>query len=506
MSLELDNQIPTLVLQNAACGFILIDESGLVCLWNRWITKCSGISEEQALGRKLEDIFALRPDPACLRAIEQALHSGKSTLLSQSFHPHPLPLYRKIAKKTLMTQRLVIQAHGFGNRRYCSIEVTDQSAGAEREKFLAHSKDYITKIIESIQDLMFVLDLEGRIREINRMTSNVLGYSSEDMLGKPLTDFAPKHKLPDVWSAGINLNDRLYVQDTEIQLQCKDGSIRTLILAGSFIEGRDNVGRVFVGIAKDITERRQAEEQLISQRAQLATASKLSALGEMAGGIAHEINNPLAIIHGLSYQLRKRLKKNNLDETHEAFQLIGEIEMTTKRISKIIKGLKAIARTGDKDDFYPASLKTIVDDTLSLCMERFKTLGIKLSISNIHPELMIECRQIQISQVLLNLLNNAKDAITEQPERWIKIDVRQNEEKLWVSVSDSGPGIPKDILDNIFLPFFTTKPVGKGTGLGLSISKGIIDDHGGHFFYDERAEHSTFVIILPLKQSAERAA
>ncbi len=491
---------------SADYGCIIIDANEKICIWNHWIAKYSGISEDMAMGKKLWEVFQLENDSTCCNAIRQALTQGKSALLSQTFHPHPLPLYRKSAKKALMTQRLVIRAQTVQNERYCFLEVTDQSAGSEREKYLALTRDYISKIIESIQELMFILDTNYRICEVNAITTEVLGYTESQLIGKSLQDFVLQPQPFELWPAMSTGHRAIQIKDVEVILETADKRPRTMNLSGSFFERKDKPGLLFAGFAKDITSIREAEQQLNAQKAQLATTAKLSALGEMAGGIAHEINNPVAIIHGLSFQLKKKILKMNLDNNQEVLSIIDEIESTTKRVSKIIKGLKAISRSGDKDDFFFVSLKCILDDTIGLCGERFKTAGIALQVPEIPESLMIECRQVQVSQVLLNLLNNAKDAILEQEDPWIKIDLQIRDEQVIIAVTDSGKGIDMTLQEKIFLPFFTTKGIGKGTGLGLSISKGIIEDHGGEFFYDAEAPNTTFVIRLPLRRSLQKTA
>jgi PAS domain S-box-containing protein len=491
---------------SADYGCIIIDASEQICFWNRWIAKYSGISEAEALGKRLSEVFSLTNDSVCCKAITQALTQGKSTLLSQTFHPNPLPLYRKSAKKTLMTQRVVVRSQTIGTDRFCFLEVTDQSAGSEREKYLAQTRDYISKIIESIQEMMLIMDTDYRLSEVNATTKSVLGYEENEMIGKSFFDFVLEPQKLEMWSADNPNLHRTKIKDVELNLRTQSGGSRTIILSGSFIENKDKLGLLFVAFAKDITGIREAERQLNDQKAQLATASKLSALGEMAGGIAHEINNPIAIIHGLSFQLKKKLLKANLDADKAITSILQEIESTTMRVSKIIKGLKAISRSGEKDDFFVASLKCIVEDTINLCGERFKTAGIILYVPEVADDLQIECRQVQVSQVLLNLLNNAKDAILGLDERWIRIEVTTQRDRVVIVVTDSGKGIDKVNQEKMFLPFFTTKGIGKGTGLGLSISKGIIEDHGGDFYYDAGQPNTTFVINLPLRQAAQKSA
>ncbi len=493
-------------IQSADYGCVILDSHRRICLWNKWMAKISEISQDHAVGRTLAAVLGLSDDSICQKAIIQALDHGKSTLLSQTFHPHPLPLYRKTAKKSLMTQRIVIRSQSVDGQRFCIIEINDQSSGSEREKFLAHARDYVAKVIDAIQDSMIILDLDYRICEVNAITTSSWRYSATEIVGRHLSEFLVSPKKLELWSRTQKVDRKTSIKDIELTIATRYKGHRTFILSGSFIDRDEPSNLLFAGIAKDITDMRANEQLLVEQKAQLASTAKLSALGEMAGSIAHEINNPLAIIHGLAFQLKKRLHKSELDKSHSAFELITEIEATTKRISKIIKGLKVIARTGDYDDFLPACIKTIIDDTLGLCSENFKTQGIELTVSLPAEIPAIECRQVQIAQVLLNLFNNSKDAILELKERWVKVDVQHDAERLWLIVSDSGSGIDQDKIEKIFLPFFTTKSIGKGTGLGLSISKGIIEDHGGEFFIDALKPNTTFVIVLPIKQQKRQTA
>jgi signal transduction histidine kinase len=235
---------------------------------------------------------------------------------------------------------------------------------------------------------------------------------------------------------------------------------------------------------------------LNEQQATLVQSSKMSALGEMAGGIAHEINTPLSII-SLSLQNLRMLTEGSGGSSELVLDLFDNIERTTERIGKIVSGLRNFSRDGSLAEVTPVKISDIIADTCALCQERFASQGIKLTIAMPNPELTLMCRQIQISQVLLNLLNNSFDAIQALEQRWIKIEVANTADKVTIAVADSGSGIPKEIVDKIMQPFFTTKPVGKGTGLGLSISAGIMQTHGGSLVIDRSCPNTKFVIEFP---------
>lgn len=238
-------------------------------------------------------------------------------------------------------------------------------------------------------------------------------------------------------------------------------------------------------------------KQVDDQRAVLIQKSKLASLGQMAGGIAHEINTPLAIIDMELEQVFESIKDNTLTN-EDLSESIKTVHSTTARIAKIINGLRFFARDGSQLPMEEAHLDTIIEDTLSFCSEQMRLRNISVEIiKNYKEELIINCRSVEISQVLLNLLNNSNDAISGSSDKWIKLIITDTDQHIEIHVIDSGAGIPAEIQDKIMQPFFTTKSIGKGTGLGLSISHGIIESHQGRFFIDSSCSNTKFTVILP---------
>lgn len=223
---------------------------------------------------------------------------------------------------------------------------------------------------------------------------------------------------------------------------------------------------------------------------------KMSSLGEMAGGIAHEINNPLMVIIGTTYQIKKELEKA-LPPNHPVFSRMEKIDSMVQRIVRIIQALRNFSRNSEHDMSELIELQTIINSTLDLCQERFVTNGIKLEISG-DKNLKILCRPTEISQVLLNLLNNAFDATNLREGAKVSINTRVIDGKVEITVEDNGHGIDPHIVDKIMQPFFSTKDIGKGTGLGLSISKGLIEGHKGTLAFIPGVGKTTFQITLPL--------
>ena len=252
--------------------------------------------------------------------------------------------------------------------------------------------------------------------------------------------------------------------------------------------GNGEIGGIII-MAEDISHRKEAEMRI-------AQSSKLSALGEMAGGIAHEINNPLSIIKGYIDLLKRHSSRNSLNQDL-MLQYIDKMDITVGRISRIVSGMRRFSRESSMDEKVEYSLNKIIDETLDICLERINNNGTALSVDYFKNEPIVLCRPVEISQVLLNLINNSFQAIASYPHPWIRIECRETEKCYQIKITDCGPGIPNLIRQKLFQPFFTTKDIGVGTGLGLSISRGIVEEHLGHMKYADEASNTTFVIELP---------
>lgn len=276
----------------------------------------------------------------------------------------------------------------------------------------------------------------------------------------------------------------------EVRYNHKDGRTVWMICRGSVVEwSLDGRPLRLIGSYTDVTELKAAQEALLH-------SSKMVALGEMAGGIAHEINNPLTIIKGHSDRIRLMLKRGALEQelvTSSAEQ----INKTVERISKIVAGLRNFSRDSSEVYFEPHALLDVIQDSLSFCHEKLKSHSISVEIVG-DKTLNVHCSRVQISQVLVNLINNSFYAVQRLPEKWIRIEVAQVGVQAKLSVIDSGLGISPEIRSKIMDPFFTTKPIGEGTGLGLSISRGIVENHSGRLTLDEKATHTKFDVTLPL--------
>ena len=196
--------------------------------------------------------------------------------------------------------------------------------------------------------------------------------------------------------------------------------------------------------------------------------------------------------------MRHSLEENK-KSSPQSDALLKKIETTVHRVSQIIIGLKTFARGSENDPSDCVALSEIVTDSLIICSEKFKAHEIKVT-TDFSQDAYVFCVPNQVSQVVLNLLNNAFDAIDDLQDKWIKISLSKNETTVRLTITDSGNGIDKKIQTKLMEPFFTTKEVGKGSGLGLSISTGIAKKFNGNLFYDPSVKNTSFVFELPVYQ------
>ncbi len=342
-------------------------------------------------------------------------------------------------------------------------------------------------------DLIAIFDYNGYLKAANPSLRRCLGYSEKELTSKRFIEFIHPDDLARTLEISAEFRSTGRFPGMENRYICKSGKI---VLLSWSITGVPEDDCIYA-TARDITEIRRNELELTEQKMKLAADSKMNSLGRMASGIAHEINNPLTIVYGQTSTLKKMAASEQVDKSKliSISESMGEM---CRRIVEIINGLRAFSRDATNDPFEFCSLKQVLQDTLAFCQGKMQNQNILLSLEPIPEDCELYCRLAQISQVILNLLNNAKDAAVLTSEKWIRIEFVKNEDQIGLAVVDSGTGVDSDHVAHLFQPFYTTKEIGKGTGLGLSISKGIIDVHDGRIYFDGEYPNTRFVFTLPI--------
>lgn len=258
------------------------------------------------------------------------------------------------------------------------------------------------------------------------------------------------------------------------------------------IVNEDNVVNYVMGYGVNISIIKQAQLEL-------EEAKRLSVIGEFAAGIAHEVNNPLAVIHSKSQLLELQLSQVyclDIEQITAINQSIKTIKETSILTSQLIRNLKTFSSKADFKELKYVSLSEIIYSTLKISRTRLENEGISINV-NIEPKLKILANEVGLSQVFMNLIVNSSDALEESESdhaKWIKIDSEIINNVLKISFTDSGNGIPEELLDKLMQPFFTTKEPGKGTGLGLGICSKSIEKMNGKFYYNRKSKNTQFVM------------
>ena len=478
-------------------AIIVRDLEGKIIFWNRGARDTYGWSAEEALGRVAHELLQSR-FPIPLREIE-------ATVLAQGRWEGELDHATRDGRTITVTSRWSLRL-GENGAPASLLEINrDITFRKQAQEELRTLSERLRMATSTASIGVWDWDLRSNMTVWDDAMFEIFGIAKVvPMAYENFVRMVHPADLPKV-NASLARTIKEKTQDSvEFRIIRPDGCVRHVSSAEGAVLGKlGNVIRV-VGTAVDITERKEMEAQIEANKEQLVTSARLSALGMMAGGIAHEINNPLGIIHALASDLIDLVKEEGTAPPAMVSRNSTRIRETADRIARIIKSLRQISREGSSDKFQPAPIGKILEETLEVCRAWFKANAVKLLLPRHIPELTVYCREVQIGQILLNLLQNAFDAVVEQKgERWVRLDVTTHDDSVVISVTDSGPGIPPELRPRIMEPFFTTKPVGKGTGLGLSLSKNIAEEHGGRLEYGEDDGRTRFSLVLPLVREAE---
>jgi histidine kinase len=360
------------------------------------------------------------------------------------------------------------------------------------EIMLERSERKYHEIFNNIPNPVFVLDAETlEIRDCNDAVQKVYGYEKSDLPNRSFIDFFPVEEQPR-YVAKLMRSSVIH-QARQVH---KDG--RTLFV-DMWISPAEYPGRrALLVTTSDITKRLEAEQQLIQ-------ASKMATLGEMATGVAHELNQPLAVIKTASRFFIKKVKNNEPIQPGVLSTMAEEIDSHVDRASRIINHMREFGRKTDRK-LDPISINGVLQKASEIFSQQLKARGIEIVWDLEDPLPPINADSNRLEQVFINLLINARDAIEEKVsahpqlkgEKKIFLTSRRRDRKVEVEVRDTGKGIPDSLIGKIFEPFFTTKDVGKGTGLGLSISYQIIQDFGGTIrAFSPAGKGAAFVIRFP---------
>jgi PAS domain S-box-containing protein len=407
----------------------------------------------------------------------------------------------QILHLTWKAQRLV---HEDGSVRGYCLTALDQTYRDKLEDELKKSfrqiRDQKMALDESA--IVAITDQRGVITYVNDTFCRISGYEREELIGKThallKSSFHGADFFRDLWRT-ISTGR---VWKGEIRNKSKTGE--TYWVDTTIVPFLNELGKPyqFVAIRFDVTEKKQIQEKLEKERMRSMYAEKMASLGELAAGIAHELGNPAASINAWLDVIESQYERQNLD-LDMFMQTVPRVRRDAKRMRDIIQGMLTYARDGSRDPFQSEGVLTILNQVSDYCAYKLRKCGVRISIEVPNPYLTMECRITEISQMLVNFILNACDAVQDLEDRWIQITATEQAGVVEFQITDSGSGIPKEVADKMFQPFYTTKPVGRGTGLGLSIARSIVDNHQGMVALDRNCSNTRFVISLPRLHQAE---
>ncbi|HTA47949.1 MAG TPA: PAS domain S-box protein [Verrucomicrobiae bacterium] len=342
------------------------------------------------------------------------------------------------------------------------IDVTERR---KLERQLLGQEEFRRRLLESFPDLILVVDLQERYTFVSSRVRDLLGYQPEDLVGKKISE--TEDHSPELAALYRDVSSGIRIFGAaEYGARHRDGSWRTMRASASqFFDADGRIGGVIISV-RDITTEKKLEQQIVQ-------SERLAAMGAMIGGVAHELNNPLTSILGVSELLQ------DSQTTDAARKQIGILQQQARRAAEIVHNLTYFSRPPAPGKS-PVNLGEIVERTLNLHAYSLRKNNITVDFLREPTLPYVQADPHQLMQVFLNLILNAEQAIREARDRGtLRIRLGNNGEAVWASFHDDGPGIPGDILGSIFDPFYTTKRPGRGTGLGLSICKAVMKEHNG---------------------------
>jgi two-component system NtrC family sensor kinase len=463
------------LVENLNEGIWVIDAEGYTTYVNPSMAWMLGYTPEEVLG---VSVFRFMDDE---RAEEVRNHlrrraEGVPEVLEMEF-------IRKDGQKVYVLLNTSPIFNDEGELSGAMASVTDVTGRRIYEEALRESEEKFRNFFESSKDVIYITDIDGTVIDINPAVEDLYGYGRDDLIGQRVGPVYSNPEDREKFQDQITRDG--FVKDFEVVY--KDASGESHYCLETATIRRDASGNIigYQGFIRDNTERMYMQEQLIQ-------AEKLSSLGGILSGVAHELNNPLTSIIGNAQLLTRK------PITGEIKEKLDVIQRESLRCTKIVGGLLAFARE-HKPERSMKDINEVIKESCKLREYELRVDDITLTtdLEERIPETSIDPYQIQ--QVFINLINNAHHALIDVGGGSLEITSRCEGDAIVVDFIDNGPGIPEDIRRKIFDPFFTTKETGKGTGLGLSVCYGIVNEHGGTIEVKSvPGEETCFSVILPI--------
>ncbi|MFH1926808.1 MAG: PAS domain S-box protein [Chloroflexota bacterium] len=474
------------ILESIPSSLLTIDRKFRVVSANRNFLVKARRSESETIGRRIEEVFS----PAVLASSKLEERITRVFETGEPFGGGQMERLPRLPGRVYFyrVSPLKDEKGEVENVLVLMDDVTEQKRLSEEVR---RAERHLASVVDSANDLVVSMDSEGRILTWNRAAERISGLKSDEVKGKHLASLCAEEHQQDMRSLLVRLAKGQFTEKNEVSLRTKDGKEVPIAWAcSSMLDDERRIGGL-VAVGRDLAERKLLEAQLIK-------SAKLTSLGVMAGGIAHEIRNPLAISSAAAQLLLESPGDEKLRD-----EASRKIWSGIQRASYIIENLLRFARP-PQERMTLMDISAALEETLSLLANQLRVQRIELR-KDLAPGLPpVIGNKTLLQQVFSNMILNACNAMPDGGSLTIATSARPDDQ-VQIEFADTGCGIPKKDLSNIFDPFFTTMPVGEGTGLGLSISYSIIKEHQGTVDVESKpGMGSTFTIRLPIGTDQER--
>jgi PAS domain S-box-containing protein len=469
-------------------GYYETDLAGNYTFFNDVMCKDMGYTREELLGMNYRVYTPEEDVKSVYKVYNEVYRTGKPRRW------YPMVNIRKDGTRMYIEDSIFLLRSATGEKigfRGISRNVTERKRA---DAALRQSEEKYRTILQEMDEGYYEVDLAGNYTFFNDVLCARLGYAREELMGINYGVYTPEEDVKNVYKVYNEVyrtgRPRRWYPAVNI---AKDGT--RIFIENSILPIRNSEGQItgFRGISRDVTERKRMEEERrqLEQKAQFA--SRLASVGEMASGIAHEINNPLTGVIGYAQLLLQEDLPENIRKDLET------INDGAQRVANVIQRLLAFARQTKPQRTY-VYINEVVATTLDLRGYHLETSNIKVS-TQLAPDLPVTIADAgQLQQVFLNLIVNAETEMKlARGYGRLSVKTQQVDNIIRIAFKDDGPGIAQENLERIFDPFFTTRQVGQGTGLGLSVCYGIVSEHGGRIYAESKpGKGATFIVELPI--------
>jgi two-component system, cell cycle sensor histidine kinase and response regulator CckA len=486
------------ILENMEEGYYEVDLAGNSTFFNDSLCKFFGYSRDEMLGKNNRELSTPETAARIYRLYNRVYETGQ---------PISFIDYEVIAKDgstVILEGSASLMRDNSGQPiGFCGV-FRDVTEHKKAEEALRESEEQYRKLYDSVGDFIFTHDAEGRFITINRATTEYLGYTADELIGRPLSDFMlPKYKKTFHKEYLSEIKKKGFYEGVSVYLN-RRGEKLYVEYRNTLVE-REGKEPYVTGVGRDITERVKSQKEMGLLERQVQHAQRMEAIGTLAGGIAHNFNNLLMGIQGYT-----SLMLLDTDRDHPFHEKFRNIEKLVQSGAKLSGQLLGYAREG-RYEIKPISLNEVFQET----SDTFETTRKDIKIHRDLAEGLLGAKadKAQIEQILLNLYVNAADAMHGGGSLYLKTMNVTHEAMankpykvkpgnyVLLTVRDTGRGMDKETMERIFEPFFTTKGLAKGTGLGLASVYGILKSHGGYIDVESEKGHgTTFYVYLPASE------